>query len=198
MSSQAMAVFMLSRHWLMHLMPLVMFVCTYHNCLQHNTVCRAQQHAAVVAAHDKPCATFGRQCASTKAQSFFCGIFLVCSPIRCRWSSCKGVCPTAQPDADAAITTAFFLQVTTKRVEKNRKLVWPCLGDLVKGLEGCGDKVCGNLADTYAYAAEHSVSVPDDVNIRRNVATGQPCSHAFYQLCSQCVLCLQMCCVFQV
>lgn len=105
---------------------------------------------------------------------------LPCSPTKCRCSNCNG---------------NLSLQVTTARVQSNRKLVWPCLGDPVKGLEGCGAKVCSNLVDTYAYAAELGVSVPDDVNIRREVTTGQPCCHAFYQICAQSVLCLQVCCV---
>lgn len=132
-------------------------------------------------------------------QSFWHGVLLVCSPIRCRWSNCKGVCPAAQTDAnaDAAITTALSLQVTTKRVQNNRKLVWPCLGDSVEGLEGCGASTCEKLADTYAYAAKLGVSVPENVIIRQKVATGQPYSHAFSHVHSQCALCLCDACCFK-
>ncbi|DBB00133.1 TPA: PSII 6.1 kDa protein, variant 3 [Trebouxia sp. C0004] len=68
-----------------------------------------------------------------------------------------------------AVSDSFH--VTTKRVQNNRKLVWPCLGDSVEGLEGCGTKVCEKLADTHEYAAKLGVSVPDNVNIRQNVTT---------------------------
>ncbi len=89
------------------------------------------------------------------------------------------MCPAAQPDADAAITTAFPLQVTTKRVQNNRKLVWPCLRDPVEGLEGCGTSTFKKLADTYAHAAELGVSVPENVSMRRKVTTGQLYSRDF-------------------
>ncbi len=98
------------------------------------------------------------------------------------------MCPAAQSDADAdaSITTAFPLQVTTKRAAHNRKLVWPCLGDPVAGLEGCSTSTCIKLADTHEYAAKLGVRVPDDVNIRQKVITGQLNS----QICSQHVPCL--------
>ena len=179
----------------MQLMPLVASVHTYHKCLQHNTMCRAQQHAAVVAAHDRPWAAL---CASLHLEmphSFLHDVFVVCSSTRCRWSICKGVCPAAQKHADAAITTAFPLQVTTKRVQNNRKLVWPCLRDPVEGLEGCGTSTCKKLADTYAHAAELGVSVPEHVPMRQKITTGQLYSHAFFQTCSPHVPCLQVCCV---
>ncbi|KAL0038834.1 hypothetical protein WJX79_009982 [Trebouxia sp. C0005] len=70
-----------------------------------------------------------------------------------------------------AVSESF--QVTTKRVQNNRKLVWPCLGDSVEGLEGCGASTCEKLADTYAYAAKLGVSVPENVIIRQKVATVQ-------------------------
>jgi len=75
MSSQAVAVFVLSRHWMMQLMPLVASVHTYHKCLQHNTTCRAQQPAAVVAAHDGPCAMIVPQPASKNATEFLARCF---------------------------------------------------------------------------------------------------------------------------
>lgn len=126
--------------------------------------------------------------------SFLHVYFVVRSLIRCRWSKCKGVCPAAQTHADAASTTAFSLQVTTKRVQNNRKLVWPCLRDPVEGLEGCGTSTCKKLADTYAHAAELGVSVPENVPMRQKITTGQLYSHAFSQTCamSPSVLCLQV------
>ena len=194
MSFKAIAMFMLSRHWTRHLTPLVAFVRTHHNCLRPKTVCRAQQQAAVVAAHGNPCVTATG--ASVCLISFLSRIFPYTQTHQVQIQQKQGtVLRSSTKGRCSSHNSVFPLQVTTTRVQSNRKLVWPCLGDPVKGLEGCGDKVCGNLADTYAYAAELGVSVPDDVNIRRNVATGQLYSHAFTQICSQCVLCLQMCCV---
>ncbi len=148
-----------------------------------------------MAAHDKSCMMLECQCASKKPQSFLRGVCPVCSPVGGRWNNCKGVCPAAHTDAGAAITTAFSVQVTSQRVQYNRRLVWPCLGDSVAGLEGCGTSTWIKLADTYAHAAKLGVRVPDNVNMRQKVTTGQLYSHAFSQICSQCVLCLQVCCV---
>jgi len=80
MSSQAVAVIVLSRHWMMQLMPLVASVHTYHKCLQHNTMCRAQQQAAVVAAHDKRCAVIVRQSACKNATQLLACVFCCTQP----------------------------------------------------------------------------------------------------------------------
>ncbi len=102
------------------------------------------------------------------------------------------MCPAAQTeaDSDASITTAFPLQVTTKRVKDNRKLVWPCLGDSVEGLEGCGVSTCDKLADTYAHAAKLGVTVPENVPMRQKVTTGQLYFHDLSQICFQHAPCL--------
>lgn len=63
------------------------------------------------------------------------------------------------------------VQVTTQRSFGNRKVVWPCLTDTVKGLEGCRTKICQNLSDIRAYAAEIGAVVPEDC--RNEVSTGE-------------------------